>query len=355
MMLAMSAGGDHQQQQLIPAQASAGANVKIALLNVWIGSRSTSVAFAKSSQPCIHDPRVDLLVIVDEKAVLHFNESTIVGNGRERVVRIPNFVEFIHQKLEEAFPETVNHTRFDIGRKVVDYRHMFGFIFKDLLAGYTHWGWIDVHGFLGDILGPASHFGRDFENYDVVSVLKITRPQRAYTRGALSVFKNNDHINRLFYRIPGLVDLSLSPENKGVDEIAASIALVANPNVSLALIGFGLFDPVTFCTISIEDGRFWGTLAQPGQIEACKERDADLDFFFAPPMSTKSLSKEQDSSNVLKKFGTIYRSRHGRWSFTCHERDVYRTNAEGKIVAFNGFIGTCRNCELCPQQQKVFT
>jgi hypothetical protein len=69
--------------------------------------------------------------------------------------------------------------------KICDYRPAFGYIFSDYLKGYDFWGYCDFDMIFGDI--------RKFVNDDI-----LENYEKIYTRGHLSLYKNNEKINYLF-------------------------------------------------------------------------------------------------------------------------------------------------------------
>lgn len=77
---------------------------------------------------------------------------------------------WVHNKLEHitcaAAPSQPEMCRLLLlGTKLNDVKPFTGAMFADVLAAYTHWGWIDIDVIYGD-LGPAAEAAR---MYDVVT------------------------------------------------------------------------------------------------------------------------------------------------------------------------------------------
>jgi len=318
--------------------------LKIALLNVWTGVRPATTAFAKSSSSCVNDPRVDIIAIVDSNEKLfHLNEN------KAKIVRIPNITEFFHSRINDAFPSLLNHPHYSLGRKICDYRYLFGYIFKDLLKDYTHWGWIDAHAFIGNILGPISNYGKDFETFDAVSVLNFKSPRDVKTRGSFSVFKNNEKMVNFFHNIPRIEEYLGNEYYFGVDEIYGPMTLLPYPDLTFAMIGHvGFLDFVQ--NVRIEDNSMWADiiLNDANNIQPC-EGEISADFYFGPPTTKVSLSKQQDKQKINPYFGTLFRKSNGDWYFRCHPKNAYKIDEKlGIIISIQVPIGSCRNCNLCP-------
>lgn len=77
--------------------------------------------------------------------------------------------------------------------KICDYRPAFGIIFEEYLKGYQFWGHCDP-----DIIwGKFDHF---------ISDDMLDKYERIYTRGHLSLYKNNDKMNHIFMIPHGFKD-----------------------------------------------------------------------------------------------------------------------------------------------------
>lgn len=77
--------------------------------------------------------------------------------------------------------------------KICDYRPAFGLIFEEYLRGYDFWGHCDP-----DIIwGRFDHF---------ISDKMLDDYERIYTRGHLSLYKNNEKLNTIFMRDHGFKD-----------------------------------------------------------------------------------------------------------------------------------------------------
>ena len=57
-------------------------------------------------------------------------------------------------------------TKDNLAGKLPDIKPMYGAIFKDLLASYTHWGWIDIDVV---VMGNVNYLLQQLQRFDVVT------------------------------------------------------------------------------------------------------------------------------------------------------------------------------------------
>jgi hypothetical protein len=102
---------------------------------------------------------------------------------------VPNNVKIINLSFEELKTNVQKCFDFDIclekPYKICDYRPAFGYIFSNYLKDYNFWGYCDFDMIFGNI--------RKFVTDDI-----LENYEKIYTRGHLSLYKNNEKINNLF-------------------------------------------------------------------------------------------------------------------------------------------------------------
>lgn len=112
---------------------------------------------------------------------------------------LPDNVHFVNLSLEDIKKRVSTQLGMEASGltspyKLCDFRPLYGLIFKEELAGYTHWGHCDIDLVWGDF----SHFLTDelLEKYDKI-----------YTKGHLGIYKNNDAVNNRCFDKNGLFSL----------------------------------------------------------------------------------------------------------------------------------------------------
>lgn len=168
----------------------------IALVLTWIGP--LPYYFGLFLRTVEANPTIDLFVFSDQK-------QPLAG---------PN----IHWK-REAFRDTVARferaTSLNLGkptsRKLCDFKPLMGAAFAEEIRDYDFWGHIDCDIVLGDLRAFATP--AVLSSYDVVSFRG-----RGHVWGPLTLWRNSEHINRLFQLAPGYERTLTAPCFFGFDE-----------------------------------------------------------------------------------------------------------------------------------------
>ena len=94
--------------------------------------------------------------------------------------------------------------------KICDFKPAFGKLFEDYLSEYDFWGYSDIDLILGDltkVLNPAT-----LANFDILYGYSD------FASGPFAIYRNTDHINLLFKKIPDYVRVLSDHEYQGLDE-----------------------------------------------------------------------------------------------------------------------------------------
>jgi len=205
------------------------------------GSRQPSPAFSRSiDQFSRYGALAKSVVFIDASAAA---EDYFKGAHNVIVHRIVNLSTVIHLSADAMLPELAAHERrrhYPLGRKLSDFRWMFGAIFQQHLAEFTHWAWVDAHDFAGDLFGAVTQHGADLARFDIVSFTSIDGSVKndPHVSGYMAVLHNDERGRNLFRRCASLVPSLLETEmvGGGNDEVHCSDDLLRAPGVTAALI-----------------------------------------------------------------------------------------------------------------------
>jgi hypothetical protein len=149
----------------------------IAILTCWYGPYPWYFPYFICS--CAYNPKIDFYIITD-------NRETIPNKPEN--VKIKNIaLDEIKKTASAKLGFTVNNGR---PYKLCDIKPAYGFLFPEIIKGYSFWGYGDVDVMYGDL----RHFltNKLLEEYDIFSF----RPE--YLTGALTIFRNVKKMNQLF-------------------------------------------------------------------------------------------------------------------------------------------------------------
>lgn len=150
---------------------------RIVIITCWYGPYPWYFPYFINS--CEYNPTVDFIIITDNKEVLPFN---------------PSNVKVIHKSIEEMKKAASRKLGFQVNidnpYKLCDFKPAYGFLFPEIIKGYSFWGYGDIDVMYGDL----RHFltNKLLEGYDIFSF----RPE--YLTGALTIFRNVKKMNQLF-------------------------------------------------------------------------------------------------------------------------------------------------------------
>ncbi|MCB2293931.1 hypothetical protein LGK95_10405 [Clostridium algoriphilum] len=122
-----------------------------------------------------YNPSIDFYIITDIKTELNYPPNVHV---------VPMSFEDVKKKIQSLFNFIIT---LDSPYKLCDYKPAYGLIFNEIIEGYDFWGHCD-----GDIIwGNLRKFliGEVLNSYE-----------RIYSRGHLTLYKNNEKMNNLFLK-----------------------------------------------------------------------------------------------------------------------------------------------------------
>ena len=143
---------------------------KIAIITCWMGTYPDY--FPLWVKSCEKNPQIDWFLVADRKPTQ----------------KLPSNIIFYRMSLSEIRARVEKEIKLDGSGltspyKLCDFRPAYGFIFKQELQGYTHWGHCDIDLVFGDF----NTFLSDelLEKYDKI-----------YTKGHLGIYRNTELVNR---------------------------------------------------------------------------------------------------------------------------------------------------------------
>lgn len=107
-------------------------------------------------------------------------------------------------------------------RKFCDLKPAYAEIFSEQVQGYDFWGICDMDIVWGDI--------RKFMTGDILSEYDIISSRKENISGHFSLFRNTEHVNSLYKKIPYYKELFEVPEFKWTDEMVLSNYIKTNPD-----------------------------------------------------------------------------------------------------------------------------
>jgi hypothetical protein len=151
---------------------------RVALIAIWQGPFPTYFDLFLAS--CATNPDFTWLILSDQAAP---------ADAPENVRFVPMSTGDVNRRIHDALGIETNITR---AYKACDLRPMYGLLFADLLRDFTHWGHCD----LDVIWGRLGHF---------LTADLFDRYPRLQESGHLSIYRNDDQLNRIFMRdAPGV-------------------------------------------------------------------------------------------------------------------------------------------------------
>lgn len=132
------------------------------------------------NKSCSYNPDVDFIFLTD---------VDLPGEPAANIIVVKSSMgEFSSRFTEKlGFEIKVRHPY-----KLCDLRPAFGLVFSDLIEGYDFWGFVDIDMVFGNI--------RSLITADMLDRYDIITGKEDYIAGFFTLFRNNDHINRLFLK-----------------------------------------------------------------------------------------------------------------------------------------------------------
>ncbi len=143
-----------------------------------------------------------------------YNDSFdfILFTDQDVKVDVPSNVSIVYmsfEKLKKHFQSRLDYgICLDTPYKLCDYKPTYGYMFDEFVHGYDYWGYCDMDMIFGDI---SMFMPDEIDKYQKISYL-----------GHLSMYKNDDRINKAFSKRIGPIGIQevlSSPINFGMDEV----------------------------------------------------------------------------------------------------------------------------------------
>ncbi|GAX17498.1 hypothetical protein FisN_5Hh150 [Fistulifera solaris] len=148
----------------------------------------------------VHNGVLEHAVCADNVILINLQSNQNLGKRLLRVIDHKNETVIERSSLEELMTTLLDLRPYAL----VEFKPALGYIFQDLLEGYSHWGYTD----LDIVFGDLSHWITEDEllNYDIVTY-SYGDQRRLYLRGQFTFHKNNDMVNNIWRYCRYLRDL----------------------------------------------------------------------------------------------------------------------------------------------------
>lgn len=171
---------------------------KIVLLIVYIGEYPWYFPYFLES--CKFNPNIDFIILSDDKTL--------------RVEELPLNVKIVHYTIGQFKTDASRALGFEVvvdhGYKLCDFKPAYGYIFKDLVKGYSFWGYCDIDIIFGNIRNFMTNI--ILNEYDVISA------RHDYVTGSFALFRNGLFDNALFMESRDYKKIYTTPYNFCFDE-----------------------------------------------------------------------------------------------------------------------------------------
>lgn len=180
---------------------------KIALIQVWLGSFPTY--FDTHIKTCKNqNPNINFFIFTDQFLNISYaNIKTCYIN--EQILK-----NKVKDKTSISIAADIS-----CGRKICDYKPLYGHIFEEYLSDYDYIGFYDIDCIFGDMYDLLS----PYLNEEVISIGDDTYFQGV--RGPFTIWKNISYYNEFYKKIPNYETLLKDPEYKGIDEHEFNVVL----------------------------------------------------------------------------------------------------------------------------------
>src|ERR1700741_2624180 len=128
---------------------------------------------------CRYNPSIQFCILTDNEDKLE--------NKPENVFFVKKTLKQIENKATEKLGFVA---KLESAYKVCDYTPLLGFLFPELIKGYTFWGYGDIDVIYGNIRYFLT--SKLLDSYDIISV----RPE--YLTGSFTIYRNSNRVNKLF-------------------------------------------------------------------------------------------------------------------------------------------------------------
>ncbi len=148
----------------------------------------------------VHNGVLEHAVCAENVILINLQSNQNLGKRLLRVLDHKNETVIERNSLEELMTTLLDLRPYAL----VEFKPALGYIFQDLLEGYSHWGYTD----LDIVFGDLSHWITEDEllNYDIVTY-SYGDQRRLYLRGQFTFHKNNDKVNKIWRDCRYLRDL----------------------------------------------------------------------------------------------------------------------------------------------------
>lgn len=181
---------------------------KVAIINLYFGKLPKWFeAWLKS---CEYNSDFTWILFTDDDSEYIYPDNVIrIQSSFKKVIETINKELKIETKICNPY-------------KLCDFKVAYGYIFREYLKDYTHWGYCDLDMIFGDL----SKFIDDdlLDNYD-----------RILSKGHLTIFKNNELVNKYYelnYSGINYKEVFASKHHYGFDEISGLDKIYQENNLS---------------------------------------------------------------------------------------------------------------------------
>jgi hypothetical protein len=320
--------------------------IRIALFTIWIGKRDPTLSFHRSARDFSRKRVNDTRKITYESTVFMVIDASSppakmdIGNAIE--IRVPNLVDEILNRTERLIPSLRERKRpplFESGRKICDFRWIFGELFNQELVGYDYWGWIDAHSVAGDLFGALTRYGQDFDGeFDMITNTYFGDPTILTSRGWLTILGNSHRVNTLWRNIPRIDELLYSRPLYAVDELQGFMHAWNEQGLSILFIDFSVAAYAFFYTKQrvIRAGPHGKLILNMTNMSEDQHGPNILEYVSKGKLSTachgtsisnihiRSASQFFLGKSSGLRFGAFYRTRHKKIYFRCHLPETYK-------------------------------
>lgn len=180
---------------------------KIALIQVWLGS--FPAYFDTHIKTCKNqNPNINFFIFTDQFLNISYPNIKICYINEQ----------ILKNKVKDKTSISIA-ADISCGRKICDYRPLYGHIFEEYLSDYDYIGFYDIDCIFGDMYDLLS----PYLNEEIISI-----GDTVYfpgVRGPFTIWKNIPYYNEFYKKIPNYETLLKDPEYKGVDEHEFNVAL----------------------------------------------------------------------------------------------------------------------------------
>ena len=169
----------------------------IAIIVCWYGPYPWYVPYFIHS--CTYNDSIDFIIITDNESHIHNK---------------PSNVKIIYKTVEEIKAIAYKKLGFEVSisnpYKLNDFKPAYGFLFPEIINGYSFWGQGDLDIICGNI--------REFITDEMMGMYDFISLRHDYATGCFSLYKNNEKMNTFFMRSRDYKLILSNPKHYCFDE-----------------------------------------------------------------------------------------------------------------------------------------